>query len=293
MTVCIAALYRNDASDRGVILVHDWQITDTQTAFKSKGLKIANLSFDVAIMGAGDMTYFGDLVERIYEHLSSGKDPTVAEVADAYWRAEIDWQNEYRERHVLSKYGLSWKTYFEKLETNQLPEEFFTQVNDDLKNLKIPCDADAVVAGISRNDSGKAIPSIIKIADGIKESRGREGFAVIGEGDSIAINEFGISEYNRGWSKPSTMFLSYLAKKRSEAIASVGSQTNLVSVSTLHKLRTYPFELKENLEKRIRQLEATRARSERKAYERGKEIISEFEASSKRQTDARLEPSDD
>ena len=247
MTVCIAAVYkdRDDGEhDRGIVLVTDWQKTDMQTSLTSLGHKFASLAPYIAILGAGDLSYFGDLVGRADKKLRNKESVTVAEAANAYLESEIDWRNEYRENHVLSTYNLNWDSYFEKLENDKLPEAFFTEINQGLRALPMPCSADVIIAGIDYPNEENQRASIIKIKDGIKDNCGMEGFAVIGEGDTIATAEFGYAFYTRFWERPQTMFLCYLAKKRSEAIASVGTSTNLSNITAKDGVRAVSKSLK-------------------------------------------------
>jgi len=280
MTVCIAAMYKDDNGERGIVTVSDWQITDTHTSFKSRGQKFATLTPYISIMGAGDMTYFGDVVDRVNRKLD-GQAETVEEVADAYWEAEVDWQNEYRERHVLSTYNLTWQSYFQKLENNQLPEAFFSKVNEDLRSLPMPCSADAIISGINAPQSSSARPRIIKIVNGIRDSMGREGYAIIGEGDSVALAEFGYANYDRFWNKAKALLLCYIAKKRSEVIASVGETSLVTTINAEQGAKSLPLNWKTQLDKVWNDLKSSRKEGEKKAYEEAKAIIKEYDGEQK------------
>lgn len=273
MTVCIAALYNDDAGRAGIALVNDWQITDTHTSFKSKGLKVAMLTQYIAIMGAGDMTYFGDLVNRTTDKLKGKPGATVEEAAEVYWDSEIDWQNEYREHHVLGKYNLNWESYFHRLENNLLPEAFFAEVNRDLKSAVMPFGADAILAGVNRNSKTLRI---IKIENGIKDLMVREGYAVIGEGNTVVTAEFGYADYNPRWSKAQTVYLCYAAKKRSEVIASVGD-ISLISLFDHRGLHVLPSNYKTQLDKVWKGQQKSRKGAEDKAYEKAKAIIKDYD----------------
>jgi len=277
MTVCIAAKYKKSESETGIVMVTDWQITDSQTSFKSEGMKLATLTSHIAIMGSGDMTYFGDLVVRVNGKLAGRKNPTVEDAADAYWEAETDWQNEYREHHVLGKYNLNWTSYTERLAAGGFPESFFAEVNRDLKNLQMPCVADAIIAGCNLNHAAKTKSDrIIKIENGIKDSVAREGYGVIGEGNTVALAEFGYSGYKHNWSLEKTLFLCYMAKKRSEVIASVGEMSLVILISS-GGIRVFKGNSKTQMDKVYKELERTRSKAEKKAYEKAGKIIEEYE----------------
>jgi hypothetical protein len=270
MSVCIAATYSDEVHKAmGVIGVCDTQVTDTHTsrasALRLKALFVGN---HLSILGAGDITLFHSLVGDALRMMPDPHAVTVREFAGYYVEAERQWRQNYIERHVLTKFGLSWDTYQEKLVVGGWPDRFIDTVTTAIANTDVPYSTDAIVLGV---DPKTRMPDIIRITPNGFDTCTEEGVAIIGEGDSVATAEF--SNFTPYWSRGGAAYLCFLAKKRSEVISSVGEFTVMFMIDSVQGTVVFDPEIRESLEKEYKRLDKQRTEYEEKSYVRAKELI--------------------
>lgn len=233
MSVCIAALYRNDEGDPGIALCADWQLTDTKTGMTAEmAPKVQYLGEGVVALGADDMVKFGDLCQRLREKIERGGVQDIRDVVRKYLDAEGEWREEHLERHVLRNFGLTWKSLFEKLANDELPASFVDNVQRATENYSTPYSNDAIIAGFD-NDG----PHIWRCTPESKDDHTPMSYAIIGAGHLVAHRDFEQASYNEYQQKGAVTFLCYMAKRHAEVIDSVGK--NHTSLWTMEKGDVY------------------------------------------------------
>ena len=276
MAVCIAAMYgkAKDAA-RGIVCAMDWQITDSHTSFASdtqiKFMPVSNL---VSVMGAGDMMLFQSLMQRIHDvtRADTNDSLSVEDIADLYIATQIAVAKEWKEHNILQpQFGVSWNEFFER--QKELSDAYITQLLQATGTTAYPYASDAIILGFDNpDDPNNEQMRIFKITNGYKDDHSNSGFAVIGEGDSIAAVEFQLARYNRFWDASRTAFLAFVAMKRSESIVSVGKSTTL-GIHDRKGWSVMPEKIKEGFDVAYGTLVKARFGSETEAYDNAKTIV--------------------
>lgn len=265
MTVCIAAIFEN----KGVVVATDRQITETGTDFgyESAQPKIFGLADHILAAVADDMPFQGELLietkKRINER-NQGNSLLIMDAADIYCDVYDELQRKYAERAILRPQNLTMETWEAKRDDGTLNETFVKIITEQLAAYIIPHGVQTIFAGIDIEG-----PGIYVLED--REAPRCEsirGFAAIGSGDRVAEAQFAFAGFSRMWFQVDACFLTYVAKKRSQVINSVGDETT-VFVMRPHKpyehLSRKEYEI---LDKGYTKLERDIERNERNARSR-------------------------
>ena len=229
MTVCIAAIYQNEGNGDGIVLVADWQKTDSNTNRKSDtAFKLNRLTSRVAALGSGDLELFNDISSRTSHELDQREDCdslTVEEVKDCYLSAERAYRMAFLKRHVLYRFEAIQETLAQTVEPDER-KAFLRYAEEQSRDIEVPYSNDVIIAGL--DNDGRA--SIYKITPQACDNHTKQAYAIIGEGDSVAEAEFQKRLSVPFFGKGRTLFLCYMAKRRSEVIASVGALTGIYTM---------------------------------------------------------------
>ncbi len=280
MTVCIAASYMIKPGWDGVATAVDWKLTDTQTGITSEtGSKAVSIARNIVALGADDMDLFHDVIDRVDVKIGalSSYPPTVSQVADLYLEAEADWRQEYLQRHVLSKQGITWESLFDKMAKDELSQSYVENIQHHLGQCEVPYATEAIIAGTD-DVAGLRVARMFKITPHTKDNCSQKGFAIIGEGSLIADAEFQAALYDKFWPRAASLFLCFVAKRQSEVISSVGRETSLQVMNdngdgfehVSHKVYTA-------FEKAYNKLRNRKLKSERIIYEEAKKAFDQFQ----------------
>lgn len=274
MTVCIAAMYEiGRGSNSGIVLVTDFQETDSKTNVKAeRAIKMWILSDHIAVLGADDMVKFHDLMGRMDEVISLlPKDHvlTVGDAVDLYRSVEDDWKQEYIERNVLFRYGVSWDSLAERMAANELPQAFLDNLFSSVNACQIPFLTDVIFAGWNPDGT----PKIISVTPESIDDRSHYGFATIGEGYEIADNEFKTGIYLPKIRKSAAVFKAIVAKRRAEAVASVGRMTSVWVIEPGSGCVRLGHHLLQELEKLYDDMQEERVKKEFDYYGQAEKVL--------------------
>lgn len=221
MTVCIAAIYNNNA----ILGISDKMITAGDIQFEPPASKIVDVTNSIAVMAAGDSNIQTQLlaivspiiIARIKE--APDKWIPVADAATLYRDTFVNIRANLAEKAVLSPLGLTYPSFISKQKF--MSEDFINDISYKLKQFSIE-PAHTIVTGI--DETG---PHIYVIRDDNISCDDRIGFAAVGIGSNHAISHFMLSGYAKSAQESKALLTIHQAKKKSEASPGVGENTDM------------------------------------------------------------------
>jgi 20S proteasome alpha/beta subunit len=224
MTVCIAAIYNNNA----ILGATDRMITSGDVEFEPSTSKIISLTNSIAVMTAGD----GNLQEQILAdaHAFVGKRVAanhkkwipVIDVANFYRDTYIKIRKDTIEREILGRYDLTYDTFTTR--QKQLSEKILEEISEGINEFALP-DIETIVTGV--DESGSHIYSVINDDVSFDDST---GFAAAGSGYSHALSHMMLSGHDPSTTEAKTLLTVHQAKKKAEVSPGVGEGTDMFVV---------------------------------------------------------------
>jgi len=238
VTVCIAAiatgLFRvNDKDEEHPVIIgaSDRMITAGDIIeYEPDQSKISRITPFIVALSAGDDAIQAEILNRTENHISKilSDDPyffAVEEAADVYSRKLIEHKKQVIERTVLQPVGLKWDTYMSKY-SEGIPYWFEERMKKVFGDTDLPI-TETIIAGV--DESGAHIFVIDE--SGYIRRQDRAGFAAVGIGAWHAESQFMFERHSPLKSYSDTLFLTYVAKRRSEVAPGVGRDTDLFAIS--------------------------------------------------------------
>lgn len=236
MTVCIAALCADGtifgATDR-MLTAGDVEFEPSNTNDRPRlGSKMVFLTSSIVAMTAGDSALQSELIQEVLLMIGQRLDQDKAantvrwlgikEVAEMYRAAHAAAKRARATHRILAPLSLDIASFVAR--QGEMNGDFVKQVTAELLNFQMPPVA-VIFAGV--DETGSHIYTV----DGTQDSlhcHDSVGFAAIGSGGWHAQTQFMLAGHDRrAATVPETLFLTYLAKKRSEVAPGVGSDTDM------------------------------------------------------------------
>ncbi len=256
MTVCIAAICESEmivgASDR-MMTSGDVEFEPRQEVFQKKegyiqdvsfspNTKIFRISKSVVALTAGDAGLQSEILQDVNYTLSHKNmvKPTwlpVKEAVDTYVECYNKAKSKRAKSAVFASFGLDEISFLKNQQ--QMSKEFVLEIYNQIRNFDVQFASmhavETIITGID-DDSvmGRPIPHIYVV---IKKQNFDDvicqdpvGFAAIGSGSYHASGQFMQAGHSRYSPMQETLFLTYLAKKRSEIAPGVGKNTDMFTI---------------------------------------------------------------
>lgn len=231
MTVCIAAIYNNNA----IFGASDRMVTGGygDITFEPPAPKIFSLTNSIAVLTAGNQSIqiqvYQDVSKTIGEKIIS--EPTkwieVSFAAELYSKAFYKLRNKRVEERVLSNYGLTFDTFIAR--QKQMSEDFINMLSSKIQRCIKEIDSiETIITGI--DDTG---PHIFVVQDGEISCHDKLGFASIGIGGNHAISHFMFTAYSRMAPETKALLTIHQAKKKAEVSPGVGKNTDMCVIGPL------------------------------------------------------------
>jgi hypothetical protein len=172
---------------------------------------------------AGDHTQLTSILRKTQRLLTAHPTESVTEIAALVADCYVKLQQFYIERLALAKFGLTYVKFLR--EARNLPPDVLREILAGIREAEL--EAEFLVVGLDSTGQGQ----LYKIQRGVPEPYDASGFAAIGWGERIAGAQFMASDYSRHESIAEALWLCYYAKRRAEAVPSVGARgTDLFTI---------------------------------------------------------------
>ena len=214
MTICLALICDDGKS---LVAVADRMVSveSLSLQFEQGARKIVLLGDRFAALTAGDALAQTDLLRDASEAISELDQPSVREVATAVAECFIQHRNALAEKLVLRRVGLDYSAFLEQ-QQNLLPE-LAAELWSAYQSVELG--VQLLIVGV---DSSGA--HLYQISDpGVAECFDSIGYAAIGSGLPHAEGFLTESDYSPHISLLRGIWLTYVAKRRSERAPGVGS----------------------------------------------------------------------
>ena len=231
MTVCIAAIH----NDNGIVAASDKMLSGLDAAFEPTiSKKVFQVASSIITMCAGDTALQAEIMQSVSVQIGSlekDKKITVKGITDVY----EDVYNQIRIRRirndVFAPFGLDENTFVSK--QKEMSEIFVRTLAEKVMNFQMP-GVETIVAGIDKSAGDTISPHIYCIRKSPYQSSvdccDAVGYATIGIGSRHVESQFMLARFHRHFSLPKALFLTFLAKKRSEIALGVGKETDMFLV---------------------------------------------------------------
>jgi hypothetical protein len=191
--------------------------------------KAVELGTTTIAMFAGDMQLHAAVTPRTHERLRdllSDRDPprlTVEEIAEAYAEEFAYYRRTLAERELLMPRGMDFDRFNK---TQSIMPHYQVRELDALLAAHV-IDSTAIIAGIDHKGA-----HVYRVRDpGVAESFGIPCFACAGSGKDIAEAQFMVAQYEKQWSLPKALWMTFSAKASAQVAGGVGPQTDLMIIS--------------------------------------------------------------
>jgi len=198
----------------------DRMITAGDIQYEPPQTKIYLLGPRVFALTAGDLIPQSAICKRTFAEFQGNSNASVLDVAEGYARHFVDYLRNRNVAEFLTPVGLTLEEFHKNL-----AKENTAFTKDTLRRLySSELETETIIAGIDALG-----PHIYKVIDptGVVETHDDVGFASIGVGAWHAQSQFMQMAYTRTWSFPWTLFLIYLAMKRSQIAPGVGKAIDM------------------------------------------------------------------
>ncbi len=269
MTVCIAAM----SDGPYIFCVADRMLTVGDAQYEG-ACKISQLSNSIVIMPSGDFGVHSILIPKLREQMrewfiaNPGVWPSVADFADRYAMLYREYRREQAYRAVLYPLGI---------ERNGLPSSGFSEsVINNILNKYIQHRTPSIEAIFAGMDLGGS--HILTVFNDEVQSHDLYGYATIGEGGRHAQTQFMMAKHSPLSASHGVVWLSYLAKKRSEISPSVGgSATDIIVIGqALGNITFLNPEIFRELESQFRNISKAEARVQAKVLQNLDNFVGEI-----------------
>jgi hypothetical protein len=249
VTVCIAAI----SQDGYIFAIADRLVTAGDVEFEPPAPKIFPITSSIYLMNSDDDA---SLSAEIYHEFRSNVEQLIMANPEVWLEVTtiVDIYLRYSETFISRQ--------------NQMNTDFITAISEQIINYQLPRTS-AIVCGFDNKG-----PHIFVIHDNDCGCYDDIGFASIGMGASHANSQFMLHGHTRWAPTADTVFLTYLAKKRSEIAPGVGDQSDTLLISGLGQSSTWNPALIARLEEEYQKL----IREEKEAQSKAKEEIGGYVA---------------
>jgi hypothetical protein len=179
--------------------------------------------FVVAMM-SGDAAFYTEIMEAVGSQLEGRQEERVpvGEIA----RMFVSFRNNALRRRasdaILSPLGLTSETFL--LQQRDMDPQLVDKLATELLNFGVPA-VDVIVTGIDEHGT-----QIYVMVDGDLSCNNAIGFASVGSGARHAESQLMLARHSPSSTLSETLFLTYVAKKRSEVAPGVGQDTDMVMI---------------------------------------------------------------
>ena len=215
MTICLALVCDGGKS---IVAVADRMVSVESLAleFEQGTRKIEQIGDRFAALTAGDALAQTDLLRDASEAISKLNNPSVRDVAQAVEECFIRHRNALAEKLVLRRVGLDYAAFLDQQQN--LLSELAVRLWSDYQSVEL--EVELLIVGV---DSSGA--HLYQISDpGLAVCLDSIGYAAIGSGLPHAEGFLTEADYSPGISLLRGIWLTYLAKRRSERAPGVGSR---------------------------------------------------------------------
>ncbi len=228
MTVCIAAICRDEQDRPAIVGASDRMISTPDYQYEPKQPKIFPLADSCIVFVAGANADLAGTLRGAEKLLRERPAEMVSSIAQAVGDAYVGYQQQCIEGRVLAKYGLTYQAFHSQSST--LSPTLIHEIVSDIRDTEL--NAEVLVAGLDQDD-GSA--HLFRVRTGVPESEDAAGFAAIGWGEPVAEAHFMMWEYTRYHSMAEALWRCYCAKRAAEVVPSVGGRaTDLFRVDREH-----------------------------------------------------------
>ena len=220
MTICIATI-----ANGCIFGAADKMKTAGDVQYEPESTKIFPLTSSMIAMTSGDSAFQAEILQRLYKKVDAKIETNPSEwvkVEDAaYLYAET--RNEIRakraENSILLPLGLTQDSFLSR--QSEMSSDFITLVKKELLNFDVP-NVSTIISGIDSTG-----PHIFMIQNDNVFCMDTIGFASIGIGARHANSQLMLAGITLNTPIPEALFLTYIAKKRSEVSPGVGDKTDM------------------------------------------------------------------
>ncbi len=281
MTVCAAAICKATVQsgkiENVLLAISDRMITSGDIEYETNQSKIYGFSLrpeeptKIVALGAGDASSHDVIVKETHERMIRDGITKVGEVAQLYAESFAKLRRYQAEKSHLSFLNLDIDSFINRQQ--EMDPSQVHEISDRLRSQQLG--VHTIIAGV---DSEAHIYSIGGCDEFTYEefchevSHDKTGFCAVGLGARQFETQYMFSRYDNFWPLASSVFLMYLAKKRSEVAPGVGPSTDMVYIDSS---RSEAF-----LKSTIDLLEQYRVDFERVGFENWTRIVKKVELES-------------
>lgn len=243
MTICVATI-----ANGCIFGAADRMKTAGDVQYEPELTKIFLLTSSITAMASGDSAFQTEILQRLYKKVAAKIEANPSEwvkIEDvAYLYAEI--RNKIKakraENSILLPLGLTQDSFLSR--QNEMSSDFIASVSKKLLNFDVP-NVSTIISGID-----SAGPHIFMVKNDNVFCMNTIGFASVGIGARHANSQLMLAGITSNTPIPEALFLTYIAKKRSEISPGVGDETdmfiigpnlgtyNLLNIDHISKLET-------------------------------------------------------
>lgn len=229
MTICLALVCENGKS---LVAVADRMVSveSLSLEFEQGARKIEPIGVSFAALTAGDALAHTDLLNDAREEISGLSQPSVREVAEAVESCFTQHRQALAEKLVLRRVGLDYDAFMEKQQT--LTDALVLGLSTEYREVELG--VELLVGGVDSSGAhlnGISDPGIAECFDSI-------GYAAIGSGLPHAEGFLTEASYSPHISLSRAIWLSYVAKRRSERAPGVGNRfTDIMVIDSTGSIR--------------------------------------------------------
>lgn len=225
MTVCVAAIYESNS----IVGVSDRMLTSgDDIEFQPEQSKLYEITRSMVAMISGDMALQTEIYLELLKSVKARIDAKPNEwlpvqfVAEDYGRIYAEIRNRRSCRDFLTPLELNHDSFIQRQQ--QFHPDIAQQMTVDLLNYRMPS-ASVIIAGIDATGA-----HIYTAHNGEVTCQNMIGFSCVGAGASVAQSSFMFQRYTSKASAARALYLVYAAKKRAEAVAGVGPETDFFCI---------------------------------------------------------------
>lgn len=218
VTVGIVAVCEANSESPKIVFSADRQIT-AGIKFEHGKPKIKKITeYCYVIMSSSNTLRSDMIVEQVIDNIK--EKPSIREIVELFREVLEESKRDETEREVLKKYGLTYSEFIER--SNSLSDILVKTVIGELDAYQSNFECEFLVFGL------EPTPHIYVVdQDGRFASHDYMGFAVIGNGKTLAFSELTRYRYHPNISYVVGLVRVYNAKRIAERITGVGETTDL------------------------------------------------------------------
>jgi len=233
VTVAIAAICKMQGGP-AIIAAEDHMITAGDVEFEQPQPKMWMQGPHALALMYGDAAAQAEIAARSALEVVQNHVIDVGEIAEVYQSNLMGYVRSLAEAEILAPLNLTSESFFNR--QTLLGPELSAQIISQLQEYYIRSGlwrtfGGAILIGADEN-GGVGAGHIYKIEYGRSVKLDRIGFAAAGAGQWHAESQFMFSRYTTEWDFPEALSLLITAKKRAEVAPGVGTETDIVLITT-------------------------------------------------------------